>query len=105
MFSKNLKRLRLEKGLTQVQLAKSIGVGQSTLNYWENGKSDITSFYLVKLCTTLKVSADELLGIDPMPATSEEIIEISGILNQLGKEDQKNCVAVVKTFLNHKKLG
>ncbi|MBR4406980.1 MAG: helix-turn-helix transcriptional regulator [Clostridia bacterium] len=39
----------MEKGLTQVQLAKSVGVGQSTLNYWENGKSDITSFLSCKV--------------------------------------------------------
>ena len=103
MFNKNLKRLRLEQGLTQAQLAKAIGVGQSTLNYWENGKCDITSFYVVKLCEVLKVSSDELLGLDPMPATSDEITDILAIMHQLDREEQKNCVAVVRTFLDYKK--
>lgn len=103
MFKENLRRLRLEQGLTQAQLAKSIGVGQSTLNYWENGKSDITSYYIVKLCEVLKVSSDELLGIEPMPATTDEITDILAIMNQLGPEEQRNCVAVVQTFLDFKK--
>ena len=39
-FKYNIKRLRIENGLTQEELARSIGVSQSAVYLWENGKSE-----------------------------------------------------------------
>lgn len=33
----NLKQIRIEKGLTQMQLAASVGVSLNTIIKWENG--------------------------------------------------------------------
>ena len=37
MFKDYLKKLRLEKGLTQIELAKELFVNQKTISLWENG--------------------------------------------------------------------
>ena len=36
-FKENLKQLRLQKGLTQAQLAEKLFVSRSTVAKWENG--------------------------------------------------------------------
>ena len=61
-FGKILKELRGEQGLTQVQLAKAIGVSQGTIYFWANGINEPTSFYVVALADFFNVSTDELLG-------------------------------------------
>lgn len=39
MFKDEIKKLRLELGLSQVEMAKKIGVGVSTWEFWEMGRS------------------------------------------------------------------
>lgn len=59
MFSQRLKEVRKDRGLSQEQLAKQIGVSKSTILRWEKGQ--YPSFNsLVKLCAVLKMSADYL---------------------------------------------
>ena len=62
-FGERLKELRLEKGLTQKQLANEIGNTQSAIVYWESNKQEPTISTLKKLCRFFNVSADYLLGI------------------------------------------
>ena len=49
MFGKNLKELRTEKGYTQAELAKEIGVSQGAIYFWEKEINEPTAGYLVKL--------------------------------------------------------
>lgn len=39
LFKDEIKKLRLELGLSQVEMAKKIGVGVSTWEFWEMGRS------------------------------------------------------------------
>ena len=54
--------LRNERGLTQAQLAASLGVSQQTINSFEKGTRRVPVSSLSKLSTTLHVSIEELLG-------------------------------------------
>ena len=63
-FGERLKELRLEKGLTQKQLANEIGNTQSAIVYWESNKQEPTISTLKKLCRFFNVSADYLLGLE-----------------------------------------
>lgn len=63
-FGERLKELRLEKGLTQKQLANEIGNVQSAIAYWENNKQEPTISALKKLCKYFGVSADYLIGLE-----------------------------------------
>lgn len=64
LFGQILKELRTERGLTQVEVARAIGVAQGTIYFWENSINEPTAAYLIKLAQYFNVSVDELLGVD-----------------------------------------
>lgn len=51
----NIKLMRIKSGLTQSQLAKAIGVTQSTIARWESGNRPITVDQLYKIAHALNV--------------------------------------------------
>ena len=61
-FGAILKDLRLEKGLSQTQLAASLSVSKGIISMWENGKREPTLFYLEKVADFFNVSLDYLAG-------------------------------------------
>ena len=63
-FKDNLKELRLEKGLGQVELAKEIGVSKGVISLWENGLREPNMYSLILLAKFFKVTIDELVGIN-----------------------------------------
>lgn len=63
-FARNLKALRLEKGLGQATLAKEIGVSCGIISLWENEKREPTKHYLVLLAKFFDVSLDELVDFE-----------------------------------------
>jgi transcriptional regulator with XRE-family HTH domain len=68
MLAKNLTDLRNEKGITQGDLAKVIGISRSTYAGYEKGKSEPTASILIKLADFFQVKTDELLRDQiPMP--------------------------------------
>lgn len=63
-FQEKLKELRLEKGISQKKLADSIGVAQSSINYWERGERTPSTIATQKLADYFNISVDELLDCD-----------------------------------------
>ena len=75
-FANNLKRLRQEKDMFQVELANELGMSKSSISVYEADKSDITLSALLKIINYFNVSIEELVSfrdIDPMKFTQEEI--------------------------------
>lgn len=95
-FKYNIKRLRIENGLTQEELANNIGVSQSAVYLWENGKSDITGSYLVCLARFLNVSTDEILGLEPLPATSDKGVDMLSVFNSMTEKQKDLCLQIAK---------
>lgn len=62
LFGKNLKTMRLERSLSQMQLAKQIDVSQQCISEWENSKIEPTLSSLWKLADVFDISIDELVG-------------------------------------------
>jgi len=58
-------QLRLERGLTQIDLAEGIGSTQRTISHYETAAEYPPTDVLVKLAIFFKVSADDLLGLKP----------------------------------------
>lgn len=50
--------------MTQKELAELLGVYQKDISRWENGEYIPSLEIFVKLCQTLKVSADKMLEIE-----------------------------------------
>ena len=59
-----MKNLRLEKELSQPDLAKLVGVSNGMISFWENGVNEPTITNLIKLSQIFDVSADFLLGLE-----------------------------------------
>ena len=61
-FPERLKQLRKEKGLSQLMLAKELGVSGGTVAMWETGKRKPQFEMFDKLCTFFDRSMDYILG-------------------------------------------
>jgi transcriptional regulator with XRE-family HTH domain len=63
-FKRILKNAMKKKGLNQLTFAKLLGVRQSQVSNWLNGKS-LPGYYSVRqICIVLNISADELLELN-----------------------------------------
>ena len=62
-LGETIKYYRLEKGLTQPELAKLVGASKGMISIWENNVNEPKASYVKELCTHLEISADVLLGI------------------------------------------
>ncbi len=63
LFKERLKELRIEKGLTQTQLAKELRVNQRTISNWEVGERQPDLDTLEVIAKYFNVSYDYLLGL------------------------------------------
>lgn len=63
-IGKIIREERINKSLTQVQLAEMIGVTQDSISLWEKGKRIPDTQYIIALCKVFAISADCLLGIE-----------------------------------------
>lgn len=63
-INEKIKELRTEKGLTQKELSKALGIGQSTISEWEKGIYEPTASAIKVLAIYFDVSADYLLGLE-----------------------------------------
>ncbi len=62
-FGEKLKELRVDKGLTQKQVAEALSVTISTLSHWECNYQEPSFKDLAALCCFYDVSADFLIGL------------------------------------------
>lgn len=63
VLPERLKLLRTEKELTQIQVAKDLGVSQNAIYNWESGKRDVSSYFIRALAIYYNVTSDFLLGL------------------------------------------
>ncbi len=63
LFNERLKELRLEKNLSQNELAEKLGVSQKSISNWETGVREADFGTLEKMTKFFNVTADYLLGI------------------------------------------
>ncbi|MBR5192428.1 MAG: helix-turn-helix transcriptional regulator [Clostridia bacterium] len=64
MFKENLKSLRIENNIGQIELAKQIGVSKGIISLWENGLREPTMTSLILLAKYFNVSIDFLVGLE-----------------------------------------
>ena len=62
LFTERLRELRAEQGVSQVMLAKSLGVSKGIISLWENGLREPTLSNLVALADFFGVTLDYLTG-------------------------------------------
>ena len=102
----NLKRIRKEKKLTQLEVAKALDITVSAYGNYELGQRSPTPEMLIKLANYFNVSIDEILGYKPtfneillgvsnykMTPDKEELLMLyEEIGSKLGLEAQKGLI-------------
>lgn len=92
-FGEKIKKLRIERNLTQKQLAEMTGVAISAISSYESGNRYPSYDVLISLARIFHVSTDYLLGLDK-PKT----IDVSGL-----SEAEINVILHMVDVLNAKK--
>lgn len=64
IFRERLRETRIDRGLSQKQLAEIIKTTNSSISDWENGRSQPDLATIVRLALSFDVSVDYLLGLE-----------------------------------------
>ncbi len=97
---KNLRKIRKEYGMTMKDLADKIGVSESAISQYENGKREPGYETLIKLACLFNVSADYLLGIEEKDdmSISEKDLELLKVYKAAKQSDKDHINALVKAI-------
>ena len=92
MLSKRIRTLRQAQNMSQVDLAKIVGVTKQSISNWENDNIQPSIEMLKKLASVFSVSTDYLLGLE-----NEDYLDVRGLpleviahLRQLVEDLQAN---------------
>lgn len=88
-FGNKLKALRLQKGITQAQLAQKLGLTKSVVSAYETGLRLPSYDVLIHIACIFDVSTDYLLGVE-----RKQEIDFSG----LSKEETDALINLIKTM-------
>lgn len=91
MHGKRIIHLRNQRGWTQAQLAKKLGVSSKTIKNWETDVSDPSASNIIALTRLFFVSSDFILGI-----TSTSYLNI----DSASPADQKRLRAIFQAYFN-----
>ena len=61
-IGEKIKELRIEKGLSQMQLSKLIGVSQKAVDYWERNVNEPKASYIIALVRIFDITFDEFFA-------------------------------------------
>ena len=79
-FSRNLRRLRLAKGLTQEQVAQQLGVTYQAVSKWENGTNTPDIALLPEIASLFGVTIDALFNQDAASPLEGLPLEDDGVI-------------------------
>ena len=57
-----IKELRLEKGLSQLNLGKLVGVSQKAVDYWERNVNEPKASYIISLVKVFDITFDDFFS-------------------------------------------
>ena len=63
-FGERIKELRVEKGITTIQMGKELGISDATVSRWENGLLIPKADSIFALAKFFGVSAGYLIGLE-----------------------------------------
>lgn len=106
---KNLRKLRMNKGVSQQQLADVMGTSQQSVNKYENHNVEPDISALIKLADYFETSIDYLVGhtlpaeqniVEEIEPTKEETTLIRNY-RHLSKDEKESIQLVLKNYLRN----
>jgi len=102
-LGERLARLRKERGFTQVEIAEKIGIVQTLVTDYENGRLRLTAEMAVRFAVALDVSLDELLqpkaAKKPVKKASRRVLRRLELIEALPAHQQSTLLKTIDTFL------
>lgn len=101
-IARRVLQARKDRGVTQVEMARHLGVSQTNVSGYETGRLRLPSDVLAKIAAFLRVSGDELLGtkpVKPVSPTSRKLRQRLEQAEMLSKRDQAALIRVLEGFL------
>lgn len=108
-FSEKLSKLRNERGLTQQDMAKLIGVGIAQMRRYEKGKSSPTLDVIKNIARTLGVSADELIfdkdeRVAAAKILDRRLLEQFELISRLSPHDKEAVKIILESMIIKSRL-
>jgi transcriptional regulator with XRE-family HTH domain len=108
-LSDNIKAIREEKNLKQIEVATHIGVDKSAYSKIEKGMRSITVDELQKMAQLFNLTTDQILNYDgniPKEITIEDktAVEQMRLIGQLEEEDKQTIFRLIDKMLTNKKF-
>ncbi|MED0687930.1 helix-turn-helix transcriptional regulator [Anoxybacillus ayderensis] len=97
-IGRKIRERRKALGMTGVEVAKAVGIGQSTLSQIENGTSP-TLDTLIKICNALSIKPSELLSDDGESSLPPDLQQLIETAKKLTPEERKNLNTFLQTLL------
>lgn len=104
-FSENIKSLRKQRHITQVQLAEKIGVSRSTISMYEMGEREPDFETLEALADVFNVDMAYLIGTETKKSPSEDGEEMDdftyaahGYSGRLTDADKATIIKMMETL-------
>lgn len=103
-FGKRLATLRKNKGLTQTELGKKIGVSQRVIAYYEGETSYPPAALLPKIAKVLSISIDDLFinKEDPEKSINQKLWRKLRKIEELSPQEQKTILNMIETLTKRK---
>ncbi len=94
-----LKELRKEKGISLKELGSVVGVAESTMSLYENGKRQPDYETLLKLAEYFGVTVDYLLrGGNEFERLPEELVILNRSAKKMSPENRKKLLEMAKVM-------
>jgi transcriptional regulator with XRE-family HTH domain len=105
----NIKAIREEKGLKQIEVASHIGVDKSAYSKIEKGQRSLTVDELQKMAQLFNLSTDQIINYDgkmPREVVIEDktAVEQMRLIQQLDEEDKQTIFKLIDKMLTNKKF-
>lgn len=88
-LGKKIKRMRINRGLTQEQLSEAVDISQRTLSGIEIGENFVTAETLDKLINALNTTTKELFATNHLRSTEEIVEEVIQNLKTISQNPSK----------------
>ncbi len=98
LIGQRIKALRLNKQLTQENLADLTDVNVSHISNIETNKVKVSLTLLVNICNALDTTVDYILGNEYQHSTSITETELSNITKEMKQEKQELLLRIAKVL-------
>jgi transcriptional regulator with XRE-family HTH domain len=103
-FGMKLKEIRKRRGVSQVDLARKLGIHQSLISQYECGYLRLHGSLIVRLAQALQTTPDEILSVKANPDSGgtldRRFVRRLLKVNQLSRHQQKLLLGSIDAFLS-----